>query len=340
MTNQILSEEFLRMQKLAGIITESHLNEEEINFKDADQYADFLQNKTKELENSKIKLKIYDTFSNEDPEKEKFSGYITADVLKRTGGTGNLIYDATLIDNGGYKLLAPLKGKKISLTIPSTTGGNGGFKSEDPQMGGLFKVETFEFLDKPQAAPQAESIDPLDEIINNALKSAGIVNESQLSEAENITPDQAIQKAMPLASKIENSPELDKVAAQIAKNPSMMAQLEKALAQGGVQANLNEAEEELDQNDMKTLMLNFAKKTNQVQERISNDGDADTSSAGLGMAAAVIGGTVGSSVSGLIAAAIPAVTSIVAGPAVFGALIGIALFMIARKIYLINNPDA
>jgi len=332
--------EIKRMQQLAGIITESQLNEEEINFKDADQYADFLQNKTKELENSKIKLKIYDTFSNEDPEKEKFSGYVTANILKRTGGTGNLIFDATLIDNGGYKLLAPLKGKKISLTIPSTTGGNGGFKSEDPQMGGLFKVETFEFLDKPQAAPQAESIDPLDEIINNALKSAGIVNESQLSEAENITPDQAIQKAIPLASKIENSPELDKVAAQIAKNPSMMAQLEKALAQGGVQANLNEAEEELDQNDMKTLMLNFAKKTNQVQERISNDGDADTSSAGLGMAAAVIGGTVGSSVSGLIAAAIPAVTSIVAGPAVFGALIGIALFMIARKIYLINNPDA
>ena len=139
--------------------TESQLNEEEINFKDADQYADFLQNKTKELENSKIKLKIYDTFSNEDPEKEKFSGYITADVLKRTGGTGNLIYDATLIDNGGYKLLAPLKGKKISLTIPSTTGGNGGFKSEDPQMGGLFKVETFEFLDKPQAAPTESQLD-------------------------------------------------------------------------------------------------------------------------------------------------------------------------------------
>ena len=159
---------------VTGQATESQLNEEEINFKDADQYADFLQNKTKELENSKIKLKIYDTFSNEDPEKEKFSGYITADVLKRTGGTGNLIYDATLIDNGGYKLLAPLKGKKISLTIPSTTGGNGGFKSEDPQMGGLFKVETFEFLDKPQAAPQAESLDPLDEVINNALKAAGI----------------------------------------------------------------------------------------------------------------------------------------------------------------------
>ena len=169
---------------------------------------------------------------------------------------------------------------------------------------------------------------------------AGILNESQLDEVENLTPDQTIQKAMPLASKIENSPELDKVAAEIAKDPSMMAQLEKALAQGGVQADLNEAAEELDQNDMKTLMLNFAKKTNQVQERISNDGDADTSSVGLGMVSAIVGGTVGASIKGLIAAAIPAVTSIVAGPAVVGAIIGIALFMIARKVYLINNPDA
>ena len=36
---------------------------------------------------------------------------------------------------------------------------------------------------------------------------AGIINESQVNEAEEtITPDQAIQKAMPLASKIENRP--------------------------------------------------------------------------------------------------------------------------------------
>jgi hypothetical protein len=146
MKKQILSEEFRRMQKLAGILTESQLNEEEINFKDADQYADFLQNKTKELENSKIKLKIYDTFSNEDPEKEKFSGYVTADILKRTGGTGNLTYDATLVDAGGYKYLAPAKGKKISITIPSTTGGQGGFECEDPKIKGIFKVESIEFL--------------------------------------------------------------------------------------------------------------------------------------------------------------------------------------------------
>jgi uncharacterized protein (DUF697 family) len=91
---------------------------------------------------------------------------------------------------------------------------------------------------------------------------------------------------------------------------------------------------------MKTLMLNFAKKTTQLEERISNDGDVDTSSVGLGMTSAIVGGTIGASIKGLIAAAIPAATSIVAGPAVIGALIGIALFAIARKIYLMNNPDA
>lgn len=169
---------------------------------------------------------------------------------------------------------------------------------------------------------------------------AGIISESQINEAEEtITPEQAIQKAMPLVSKIENSPELDKIAAKIANDPAMIAQLEKALAQGGVQTDLNEVEGGLDQNDMKTLMLNFAKKTTQLEERISSDPDADTSSVGLGMASAVVGGTVGASVKGLIAAAIPAATSIVAGPAVIGALAGIALFLIARKIYLMNNPD-
>ena len=144
---------------------------------------------------------------------------------------------------------------------------------------------------------------------------------------------------MPLVSKIENSPALDKVAAEIAKDPSLMAQLEKALAKGGVQVNLNEAVGELDQNDMKTLMLNFAKKTTQLEERISSDPESDTSSVGLGMASIVVGGTIGAKMGGLIAAAIPAATSIFAGPAVVGALAGLALFLVARKIYLMKNPN-
>ena len=141
-----LINEVKRMQFLAGLITESQLNEEVINFGDKDQFADFLQNKTKQLENSKIKLKVHDTFANEDPEKQKYTGDIAVNLQKRTGGTGNLTYDATLVDAGGYKYLAPAKGKKISITIPSTTGGQGGFECEDPKIKGLFKVESIEFL--------------------------------------------------------------------------------------------------------------------------------------------------------------------------------------------------
>lgn len=163
---------------------------------------------------------------------------------------------------------------------------------------------------------------------------AGIISESQLNEAEEaMTPDQAIQKAMPLVSKIENSPELDKVAAEIANDPALMAQLEKALAKGGVQVDLNEAEGGLDQSDMKTLMLNFAKKANELNE------EDDGQDVGLGMASVVIGGTIGAKMGGLIAAAIPAVTSVFAGTGIVGALAGLALFLVAKKIYSMNKRN-
>jgi hypothetical protein len=156
-------------------VRESQLNEEVINFKDKDQYADFLQNKTKELENSKIKLKIYDTFSSTNPQAEKFTGFIIVSDLKRTNqNPGKLIYDCTLVDNGGYKVMEPLKGKKISLDIPASTGDQGSFRSkDDPNLAGLFKVETLEILGAPSTpstpAPQAESLD-IEEIVNEALK--------------------------------------------------------------------------------------------------------------------------------------------------------------------------
>ena len=153
MTNQILSEEFRRMQKLAGILTESQLNEAEIDFTNKEQFVDFLQNKTKELENKTIKLKVYDTWANEDPEKQKYTGDISVNLGKRTGGTGNLKYDATLVDAGGYKYLSPAKGKKISLTIPSTTGGQGGFENEELKLAGIFKVKSLE-IPETQAESQ------------------------------------------------------------------------------------------------------------------------------------------------------------------------------------------
>jgi len=157
-----------RFQKLAGLITESQLNEEVINFGDKDEYSEFLMNGTKKLEGSKIKLKIHDTFSMSDPNAKEFSGFITASGLKRiTGQAGSdLSYECTLVDNGGYTTMEPLKGKKISLTIPNTTGGKGGFRCEDPKVGGLFKVESLEILGAPTSQSQQESIE---KAVNEAL---------------------------------------------------------------------------------------------------------------------------------------------------------------------------
>jgi hypothetical protein len=125
------------------------LNEQAIDFTNQEQFSDFLQNKTKELEGKKVKLNVFDTFANGDTEKQKFVGDIIVNIEKRTGGTGNLKYDATLVDDGGYKYISPLKGKKMQITIPSTTGGQGGFGDEnDDTQGirGLFKVKTLEII--------------------------------------------------------------------------------------------------------------------------------------------------------------------------------------------------
>jgi hypothetical protein len=177
-----------------------------------------------------------------------------------------------------------------------------------------------------------------EDTFNRWQKLAGIINESQLNEEE--TPDQAVQKAMSYSSEIENSPALDKAAEKIANDPALLAQLQKALSQGGVQADLNEAAEELDSTDMKTLMINFAKKSDQLNEDgLSNDPEKDTASSGLSMLSFFGGGALGQVLSGIITAVIPAATSVVAGPALVGAVGGLALFLIARKIYLMNNPD-
>ena len=165
------------------------------------------------------------------------------------------------------------------------------------------------------------------------------VDENSTNEAEmgDISPEQAVDKAMDLASKLEKSPELDKLASKVASDPNLMKQLEKALAQGGVM--MNEELEQLDNSDMKTLALNLAKKAEKMNEGISNNPDADDTSAGLAMAAAVGGGTLGSVFSSAIAAAIPAAISLFAGPAVVGGVAGVALFLLARKVYLLMNPD-
>jgi len=151
MKKQLLSEELRRMQFLAKIITESEyksgLSEEVIDFTDRDQFTNFLMNdKANELEGKKIKLNISDTFSAAFPNAEKFTGVIEVSILKRTGSSGDLTFDATLIDSGGYEILEPATGKKIKLNIPSATGDKGGFECLEPKLKGLFKLKTLEIL--------------------------------------------------------------------------------------------------------------------------------------------------------------------------------------------------
>jgi hypothetical protein len=96
----------------------------------------------------------------------------------------------------------------------------------------------------------------------------------------------------------------------------------------------------IEQDDYISAGINFAKKSDQLNEDgFSNDPEKDTASSGLSMLSFFGGGALGQVLSGIITAVIPAATSVVAGPALVGAVGGLALFLIARKIYLMNNPD-
>ena len=159
---------------------------------------------------------------------------------------------------------------------------------------------------------------------------------------EEVSPEKAASKAInTLANKLNKAPEMDKLAAQVAKNPKLMAQLEKAVKAAGVNVELAEDESGLDMGDLKTMALNLAKKeaSKKIEEGISNDPDQDDVSAGLGMAAFVGGGSLGATFGSTILAAIPSVASIFAGPALVGAAAGVGLFLLARKAYLMANPD-
>ena len=158
---------------------------------------------------------------------------------------------------------------------------------------------------------------------------AGIINESQINEIEgDITPEQAIQKAMPIVTKIENSPEFQKVAKEIANNPNLKAQLEKVLTQSGVQADLNEEEGGLDSSDMKKLMLTFAKKGEQLQE-------ADETNKLKGyLAKSPLSSELQSKLLMVIGAAAPLAAGVLAAnPVVMGAAVGYMLFAFGKALY-------
>ena len=161
---------------------------------------------------------------------------------------------------------------------------------------------------------------------------------SNINEAE-VSPQIAADKAIKtLATKLEKAPEMDKLAAQVAKNPKLMAQLEKSVKDAGVNVELAEDESGLDMSDMKTMALNLAKKSKSVNEKQEylddDDGSVDV---GLAMASFVGGGSLGAAFGSTILAAVPAVASVFAGPALVGALAGVALFTLVKKAYLADK---
>jgi septum formation inhibitor MinC len=174
-------------------------------------------------------------------------------------------------------------------------------------------------------------------IFNRWQKLAGLINESEMNEEA--SAEQSVQKAMPYVSKIENNPMLDKAAEKIANDPTLLSQLQKILSQNGVPVNLNESTEELDSNDMKTLMLSLAKHSTQANEGMSNDDNKDDSTAPYSILSFIGGGFIGTALSKIVIGAIPASASIFNGPGFIGSVAGVALFLLARKVYLLANPD-
>jgi len=162
-------------------------------------------------------------------------------------------------------------------------------------------------------------------------------NSRILTEAEEISPEQAAKEAIKAVPQLEKSSGLDQLADKVAKDPKMVQQLEKALSQAGI--SMNENIGLLDTGDLKNLTLSLAKKADAMNEGISNNPNRDDISGGITMAAFFGGGTLGASLSSVIGAAIPAATTLFAGPAIIGAAAGVGLWLLARKVYLKMNPD-
>jgi hypothetical protein len=100
---------------------------------------------------------------------------------------------------------------------------------------------------------------------------AGLITESQLNEVEeSTTPEQAAQIAPKIADKLEADPSIDKIAANIAKDPKATKELMNILNKYGINpASLNE---NID-NAAEKLALTFAKKADQMLVTISEEKD-------------------------------------------------------------------
>jgi hypothetical protein len=165
---------------------------------------------------------------------------------------------------------------------------------------------------------------------------AGIITESQykIKLNEETTPEQAVNKAIQMAPKLEKSSELDQLAQKIVNDPNLLAQMEKALEKGGI--TLNEDESDLDVQDMKTLALNFAKKENQMNEDLDTvfgKEDKEGIQGGVSIASFVGGAGLGAALGKVVLAVLPSLSAIFAGPGIAGGIAGVALYWLAKKVY-------
>jgi hypothetical protein len=174
-------------------------------------------------------------------------------------------------------------------------------------------------------------------------------NSQKLNEnekpAKNVSPEQAADVALKTATKIDHSQALEKLAQKIAQDPTMQKQLANALKSGGL--SLNEDLESLGMDDAKTLALNFAKKaaSGKMSEVYIKDWEPETSDAGdnltvpATMGAFVGGGVLGTAFSSAIIAAIPALATGFAAPAVVAGIAGVALVLLAKKVYKMTRQS-
>lgn len=161
-------------------------------------------------------------------------------------------------------------------------------------------------------------------------KLAGVITEGEykmkMEAAADMSPEEAAQEAVAQVSKLQNSSEMDELAAKIASDPNLMKQFEKALTKGGI--SIDESTDSLDKGDLKTLALNFAKVGSSVSEATyTHHGDSGAVAGGL--LSFVGGGILGKLLLGAVTAAVP----VFGAPALLGGLLGVGLWVLGKKIY-------
>ena len=148
--------------------------------------------------------------------------------------------------------------------------------------------------------------------------------EEELNEAE--SPGKIINKMVQNADKLEKSPEMEKMAAQIAKNPELIKILNQKVAAAGITIDEQEVDG-IEDTELEKLALTYAKKL--------NEGDATAElglGAALGLGGAITGFNLGSTVAYLAGTSIAIGSTVAIGPVLLGAAAGIALGVLAAKV--------